>query len=112
MNKIIAAMAATMAVAVSAAQAAEDAKTSPSTTVSGRMYYDVTNISNKANGAKSPASGNGTNFDIKRFYVGIDHVFNNMFSANVTTDTTYDGGTGNGQVYLKKAYLQAKIDPL
>ena len=35
-----------------------------------------------------------------------------MFAANITTDTTYDGTTGVGQIYLKKAYLQAKIDPM
>lgn len=82
------------------------------TSVTGRMYFDVTNIENKANGAKVAGGGNGTNFDIKRFYIGIDHTFNSIFSANVTTDTTYDSGSSTGQIYLKKAYLQAKIDPL
>jgi hypothetical protein len=81
------------------------------TSISGRMYYDVTNISNKANGVRGPGAGNGTNFDIKRFYIGIDHSFDSMFSANVTTDTVYDSGTGAGQLYLKKAYLQAKVAP-
>jgi hypothetical protein len=89
------------------------------TSISGRMYFDVTNIENKVNGVKSTAAtaangttnGNGTNFDIKRFYIGIDHTFNSIFSANVTTDVTYDGGAGAGQLYLKKAYLQAKVDP-
>ena len=90
------------------------------TSISGRMYFDVTNISNKTNGVKvlpvasnaaGTTDGNGTNFDIKRFYIGIDHTFNEVYSANVTTDTTYDGTTGAGQVYLKKAYLQAKYDP-
>ncbi len=56
-------------------------------------------------------AGNGINFDIKRFYIGVDHTFNSMFSANVTTDTTYDSGSSTGQIYIKKAYLQAKIDP-
>ena len=83
-----------------------------STSVSGRMYYDVTSITNTANGARSAASGNGVDFDIKRFYVGIDHSFDKMFSANVTTDVTYDSGSGAGQVYLKKAFLQANVDPL
>jgi hypothetical protein len=91
------------------------------TTISGRMYFDVSNIDARSNGATlatatNPANGvtngNGTNFDIKRFYIGIDHTFDSMFSANVTTDTTYDGTTGAGQIYIKKAYLQAKIDPL
>jgi hypothetical protein len=90
------------------------------TSISGRMYFDVTNISNKVNGVRSTAAtnatngatnGNGTNFDVKRFYIGIDHTFNDVYSANVTTDTTYDGTTGAGQLYLKKAYLQAKYDP-
>lgn len=108
-----------------AAQAASAPPAAPSgwwsnTSISGRMYFDVTNISNKVNGARSTAAtnavngvtnGNGTNFDIKRFYIGIDHTFNDTYSANVTTDTTYDGTTGAGQLFLKKAYLQAKYDP-
>jgi hypothetical protein len=90
------------------------------TSISGRMYFDVTNISNKSNGVRvttatnatsGATNGNGTNFDVKRFYIGIDHTFNDTYSANVTTDTTYDGTTGAGQLYLKKAYLQAKYDP-
>ena len=109
-----------------AAQAANAAPPPPpsgwwsNTSISGRMYFDVTNISNKSNGvsvttatngANGATNGNGTNFDIKRFYIGIDHTFNDIYSANVTTDTTYDGTTGAGQIYLKKAYLQAKYDP-
>ncbi len=101
---------------VNMAKVANTPPTAPSgwwsnTSISGRMYYDVTNINNKANGVRVNGGGNGTNFDIKRFYVGIDHTFNSMFSANVTTDTTYDSGSSTGQIYLKKAYLQAKIDP-
>jgi hypothetical protein len=79
------------------------------TSISGRMYWDATNISAKNNGVKS--SNNGTSFDIKRFYLGIDHTFDSMFSANLTTDVTYDSGIGVNQIYIKKAYLQAKIDP-
>jgi len=108
-----------------AAQAGANPPAPPSgwwdnTSVSGRMYFDVTNISNKVNGARSTAAtsatsgatnGNGTNFDIKRFYIGVDHTFSSIYSANVTTDTIYDGTTGAGQLYLKKAYLQAKFDP-
>jgi hypothetical protein len=63
------------------------------------------------NATSGATNGNGTNFDIKRFYIGIDHSFNSIYSASVITDTTYDGATGAGQLYLKKAYLQAKFDP-
>src|SRR5690349_19640481 len=100
--KFKAATAAVTLVLAAPAAHAEDAKTGGwwnSTTISGRMYYDVTNISNTTNGVKGPGGGNGTNFDIKRFYVGIEHIFNDMFSANVTTDTTYDSASANGQLY-------------
>ena len=109
----------TLSMSAVSANAAETAGKAPAasgwwnkTTVSGRMYYDVTSIDNRANGARVAGGGNGINFDIKRFYIGVDHKFDDMFSANVTTDVTYDSGTANGQLYLKKAYLQAKIDPM
>ncbi len=77
-----------------------------STTLSGRMYYDLTGIEQKKDGAKVPNSG--ASFDIKRFYVGVDHKFNDTYSANVTTDVAYVAADGLTQVYLKKAYLQAR----
>ena len=77
------------------------------TVLSGRAYYDVTNINHKSNGVSQ--SDNGTSFDIKRLYLGIDHTFDDMFSANITTDFLYDAGSGATQIYLKKAYIQAKF---
>jgi type II secretory pathway pseudopilin PulG len=77
------------------------------TSVSGRMYYDLTDIQQKKDGAK--VAPTGTSFDIKRFYVGIDHKFNDTFSGNITTDVAYIGADGLTQLYIKKAYLQAKI---
>jgi type II secretory pathway pseudopilin PulG len=78
-----------------------------STSVSGRMYYDLTNIEQKKDGSKVAPSGTG--FDIKRFYVGIDHKFNDTYSANITTDEAFVAADGLTQIYIKKAYLQAKI---
>jgi hypothetical protein len=79
------------------------------TTISGRMYFDVTNLNNKNNGVAS--SSNGTSFDVKRFYLGIDHKFDEVFSANLTTDVAYVSSDNVSQIYIKKAYLQAKLDP-
>ena len=76
------------------------------TSVNGRMYYDLSHISQESNGVKVPASGTG--FDIKRFYVGIDHKFNDTYSANVTTDFQYSSAISSTEVFIKKAYLQAK----
>jgi len=102
------------------------------TKISGRMYFDLTNVSSKSSGVKAPQEG--FHFDVKRFYLGIDHQFNDIFSANLTTDFTYDTSQCNGvatttdpvtghvtsvtcsangastsQLYVKKAYLQAKL---
>jgi hypothetical protein len=77
------------------------------TQVSGRMYFDLTALDQKSNGVKVPPTGVG--FDIKRFYIGVDHRFNDTWSANVTTDVAYLSADGLTQVYIKKAYLQAKI---
>jgi len=91
------------------AAAAPKPKTSwaDNTTISGRMYYDLSSISQKSNGVKTTPSGTG--FDIKRFYVGIDHKFNDVFSANVTTDFQYSSAISATELYIKKAYLQAKL---
>ena len=82
------------------------------TTVSGTVFYDLTNIDQKSDGVKLPGTPNGVNFDIKRMYISIDHQFNSVFSANLTTDFTYDSGVGATQLYIKKAYVQAKLSPM
>jgi type II secretory pathway pseudopilin PulG len=78
------------------------------TKVGATMFGDISNINAKSDGVDQ--ANNGTNYDIKRFYIIIDHKFNNVFSANVTTDFNYDSGPAAAtQLYLKKAYLQAKL---
>lgn len=104
------------------------------TSISGRMYFDLSNVDAKTSGVSNPQEG--LHFDVKRFYVSIDHQFDDIFSADVTTDFTYDTSQCNGittttdpvtgqiltvacsssgssasQVYIKKAYLQAKLAP-
>ena len=77
------------------------------TKVSGRIYADFSVIDQKTDGVKTDASGTG--FDVKRFYVGIDHQFDDIFSVNVTTDFNYVSNDSETQVYVKKAFLQAKF---
>ncbi|HXI87194.1 MAG TPA: hypothetical protein VNH64_07030 [Parvularculaceae bacterium] len=83
-----------------------------STKISGRMYFDTSYITQKSDGSKAGLTKNGYGFDIKRFYVGIDHKFNDIFSANITTDFTYDSGAKATQIFIKKAYLQAHINDM
>jgi hypothetical protein len=77
------------------------------TKVSGRMYFNLSNVEVKSDGERVAPSGTG--FDLKRFYIGVDHKFDDTFSGNVTTDVQYIDAEGLTQVYIKKAYLQAKL---
>lgn len=82
------------------------AKLVDNTKISGRMYYDLTNIQQESNGTKTGSTGTG--FDIKRFYLGVDHKFDDIWSMNLTTDFQYSSAISSTEVYIKKAYLQAK----
>ncbi|TLX21510.1 porin [Thermomonas fusca] len=76
------------------------------TKLSGRLYYDLTNIDDSSKGVKTDKSGFA--FDIKRFYLGVDHKFNDQWSMNLTTDFQYSSAIGATEIYLKKAYVQYK----
>jgi hypothetical protein len=97
------------------------------TKISGRMYYDITDIQNTHQVLGHPGQSNrdgddGASFDIKRFYIGIDHNFNSWLSANITTDVNFNTGTKASattlpsatgyqlDLYVKYAYVQASYD--
>lgn len=77
------------------------------TRVSGRIFFDATSLEQTSDGDK--VSNTGIGFDVKRFYVGIDHKFDDTWSANITTDFQYSSAVGATEVFLKKAYLQGKF---
>lgn len=79
------------------------------TKIGGKAYFNFSNISQKSDGSKLGTSGSQT--ELKRFYISVDHKFDNMFSANLTTDFRYGANGVNKDVlvYVKKAYLQAKV---
>jgi len=79
------------------------------TTLSGKMFFDFTNIDQK-NSDTGKTSASGLGLDVKRFYLGIDHKFNDVWSANLTTDFNYVSSDGETNLFVKKAYVQAKFD--
>ena len=81
------------------------------TSISGKAFFNVSSIDHER--ANVDQSDNGTQTELKRFYLGVDHKFNDVLSANLTTDFRYgSNGTSNDVlVYVKKAYLQAKFAP-
>src|ERR1700730_10843429 len=116
------------------ATAAIAADLGENTTIGGRVFFDVshTRLQNEnAAGAKVDTPPTGTGFDVKRFYLIVDHRFNDVWSANLTTDaqfttastatiTTSTGTTtvltnqnssgGVSTVFIKKLYLEGKFD--
>ena len=81
------------------------------TSITGKAFFNVSSIDQERNGINQ--SANGTETELKRFYLGVDHKFNDTFSANLTTDFRYgtNGTTNDVLVYVKKAYVQAKFAP-
>jgi hypothetical protein len=89
-----------------------------STNVGGQAFFDVSHISQQQgqkDGSEKDVPPTGTGFDVKRFYLNVDHQFNDVFSAYLTTDAQFSSSTtagsgGVSEVFIKKLYLQAKID--
>ena len=81
------------------------------TKISGKAYLNLSSINQKSDGLDT--AQNGTQVDLKRFYLSVDHKFDKVFSANLTTDVRYGshGVSNDTLVYVKKAYLQAKLSP-
>ncbi|MBB3228976.1 hypothetical protein FHW69_003624 [Luteibacter sp. Sphag1AF] len=89
------------------------------TKIGGTMFFDFTNVDHKeyaANGPGKKVDGhgavNGTGFDVKRFYLTVDHQFDDIWSANLTTDFNYVSAISQTSLFVKKAYVQGKFDPL
>jgi hypothetical protein len=93
--------------AVLAALAGCAALADESTTVSGKGFIDLTNYDLRNDGVDSATNGFG--LDVKRFYLGVTHNFDDTWSANITTDFNYVGNDNETQLFVKKAYLQAKL---
>jgi hypothetical protein len=103
------------------------------TTLGGLVYVDLSYINlqnDNSKGVPVEAAPTGTGFDIKRFYLIVNHTFNDIWSANLTTDaqyttastatvTTPTGTTsaltsqtssgGATEVFIKKLYLQGNF---
>jgi hypothetical protein len=81
------------------------------TSISGRMYFNVSSVKREVNGVETEKDGG---FLVKRFYLGVDHTFSDIFSGNITTDIDSVVGTSGSAIgkglYVKKAYLQAKFN--
>ncbi|MGH8298403.1 MAG: porin [Steroidobacteraceae bacterium] len=100
----------------------------PLPSVDGKIYADLTNLTQQNNGTDT--SNSGTGVDVKRFYLMVNEKFDSMWSAKLESDATYNSVTastctGSGlttkcttgttsqqvDVYMKNAWLQMTLDP-
>ena len=86
------------------------------TSIGGKAFFNVSNIHQRSTdlaGITTDNAQNGTQTELKRFYLTVDHKFSDVFSANLTTDFRYNanGTSKDVLVYVKKAYVQAKLSP-
>ena len=100
-------MTAALAACVVSLTAHADTAVTENTTVGGRAFIDLTSLDAKSAGIKTAASGFG--LDVKRFYLIANHTFDDVWSANLTTDFNYVSADSETQLFIKKAYLQAKV---
>jgi len=103
------------------------------TTIGGVMFVDTTHLSTTNAGNDVDPSGNGV--DVTRAYLIVNHQFDDIWSANLTTDfnfasykasstSTVTGTSGDTvattttvttpetQLFIKKAYIQGKFSDL
>ncbi|HEY8009453.1 MAG TPA: carbohydrate porin [Rudaea sp.] len=76
------------------------------TVAGGVLFIDFTHLDQTALGKDTAAAGTG--LDVKRGYLTIDHKFDDFWSANITTDFNYVSADSETQLFIKKAWLQAK----
>lgn len=86
------------------------------TTIGGRSFFNVSNIhqiSVDRMGVRAESAQNGTQAELKRMYLSVDHKFSDVFSSDLTTDFRYNsnGISKDTLVFVKKAYFQAKPSP-
>jgi hypothetical protein len=107
------AVAALLALGAAHAARADEAPATPTTTFSGKAFVDLSyrqNVDNGTDKAVPGSGGNGTALDLKRFYLGVDHAFDGVWSARIRTDV---GNEVNGKydVFVKHAFVQAQVAP-
>lgn len=91
--------------------AASAAQADPTTKISGKAYADFTYRDNHDDGTDLAADKQvGTNLDLKRFYLTVDHSFDEHWAARIRSDV---GNEVNGKytIFVKHAYIEGKTGP-
>lgn len=77
------------------------------TTFNSKIFVDLTHLDQQAKGTRTDASG--TDADLKRFYLDVNHRFSSVWSARVTTDINWLRNQDPTDLWFRHAYLQAQF---
>lgn len=99
---------ATAVITLLAASAFSHAAIGGETTLAAKIFVDVTNIDFHDSDIER-LDVSDTGLDVKRVYLIVDHTFDDVWSANLTTDFQYLRDAHFTNFYVKKAYLQGKF---
>jgi Gram-negative porin len=80
------------------------------TSINGTVYADFTDKQNKDKATDTKSSDSGVGTDVKRFYFTVTHEFDSVWSAQFQSDIG-DQGAKRYDVFVKKAYVKAKLAP-
>src|SRR5260370_9340162 len=81
------------------------------TSINGLVFADFSDKQNKDKTTNVKSSDSGVGTDVKRFYFTVTHEFDSIWSAQFQSDIG-DQGTKRYDVFVKKAYVKAKLDSL
>ena len=77
----------------------------PGLDFSGKLFVDLTHLDQKT-GDMGRTGRSGLGLDVKRVYLTAHADFDEVWSAQMTTDSKYIDGEGITRPFVKKAYLQ------
>ena len=94
--------------------ASSKASWAETTRITGKAFLNISNINQTSRnlaGLQTDNAQNGTQAELKRFYIGVDHEFSPIFSGNITTDIRYNAN-GTTKDVLVKALTEAGFKPV
>lgn len=78
------------------------------TTFGGKVFINASHLNHKVNGRQ--AHDSGTDVDLKRLFLNVEHRFSPVWSARVTTDIHRTRTHGPTDLWVRYAYLQGAFD--
>lgn len=77
----------------------------PRTRLSTQIFINASDL--RRNGAST--ADEGLALELKRFYINVDHTFNEDWTGHLTTDVQWARNSDPGDLFVRHAYLQRRL---